>query len=138
MDIMQEMLTRLQQGEKVETLAQELTDAINDANAQFQKEQAAKQVGNKKVAAADNLIRACAELARAYNLSDEDVNEILTFRGEDLVAFIDEIAGYVQEYTEIRSAIAEKRLRSVLAAKQAKAKPLAGDPLEDFLDKYVR
>lgn len=72
-----DILARLQNGESADTIAQELVNALNAANAQFIEEQAAAQKANDIAAQKAEFVEEMAEIVRDY---------IMTFHADSYIA----------------------------------------------------
>lgn len=70
---MNDILARLQAGESADTIAQEMVDALNAANAQFAEEQAANDVKAQKA----EFVEEMADIVRDY---------IMTFHADSFIA----------------------------------------------------
>lgn len=153
MDFTSELLSQLQAGKSVDDLAAELTKAINAAHAENERIKAAEAEAkrkaefeakrkaaeaeaarNDKIAAMDNLIDAIVDLLAAYEVDGAVLDAIEDTNPEQLVDAIDEALPAIQEYVELVSAVEDLREKHSPAPKQA---PI-GDPIEDFLNKFVR
>lgn len=150
MDYMNDILARLQRGESVETIAAQLTKDINAANDRYQAEKAAAEAAAKakreasvarerKVDAIKFLLGAVDEVSAAWDL-DLETDEITDSDIDDLVTAIDEMAPILQKQKELMDAIKELRETPVgdRSMKTAPDLPAVGDPIEDFLNKFVR
>ena len=72
-----DILARLQAGESADTIAQELVNALNAANAQFVEEQAAAQKANDIAAQKAEFVEEMADIVRDY---------IMTFHADSYIA----------------------------------------------------
>ena len=72
-----DILARLQNGESADTIAQELVNALNAANAQFIEEQAAAQKANDIAAQKAEFVEEMADIVRDY---------IMTFHADSYIA----------------------------------------------------
>jgi len=155
MDFTSELLARLQEGESVDSLAIELTKAINDAHAENERikaEQEAKrkaeaeakrqaeQLAQDKYDAIESLLCAVEKVIVAWDLG----NDVLDFVGEidtdELVQELDEAIPAAKAYAELMEKLgALREPRSAVNAElpQSKLTP-KNDPIEDFLNKFVR
>ena len=143
MDYMSDILARLQRGESVEAIASQLTKDINAANDKYNAELEAKRkaeqeaklkaaaeeaVRNDKIKAMSKVIDAVVDLLAAYEVDPADI-----------IDTIDEALPAIQEYMELMSALEGLREKQDPApAKPAPAKRPTGDPIEDFLNQFVR
>lgn len=129
MDYMQDIMTRLQKGESVEDIAAQMTKDINAANAEFQKEQEKRA----KLAPKRKAVRAALDaVADMFEVCFEDSNIAADLRELDETDLVDEIER-------------ELPLIKMLATMGDNPKPRAkddkksaADPIEDFLNKFVR
>lgn len=153
MDFTSELLAQLQAGKSVDDLAAELTKAINEAHAQNERIKAAEAEAkrkaefeakrkaaeaeaarNDKIAAMDKLIDAIVDLLAAYEVDGAILDTIEDTDPAQIVDAIDEAMPTIQEYVELVSAVEDLREKHTPAPKQG---PI-GDPIEDFLNKFVR
>lgn len=112
----EDILARLQNGEDVDAIAQEMTDALNDANDQFQKEEEAKA---KKAAAEAHVkeVRKLQDLQEILDLmhdfcieyycdSDEDINTVqaafATLDAKSVDKMIEEAGAYAVKMAEMQ------------------------------------
>ena len=72
-----DILARLQAGESADTIAQELVNALNAANAQFAEEQAAAKKANDIAAQKAEFVEEMADIVRDY---------IMTFHADSYIA----------------------------------------------------
>ena len=153
MDFTSELLSQLQAGKSVDDLAAELTKAINAAHAENERIKAAEAEAkrkaefeakrkaaeaeaarNDKIAAMDNLIDAIVDLLAAYEVDGAVLDAIEDTDPAQIVDAIDEAMPAIQEYVELVSTVEDLREKRTPAPKQAPV----GDPIEDFLNKFVR
>ena len=130
---MSDILARLQKGESVEDIAKEMTDAINEANRQYTEEkntsiQKKREAMAAVFAAIDNLAAVCGapEFKVGSTVPDEEIDGL-----------IDTFEKTLRSIQGLRSLLAE------LEEPQAKPrvtenKTCAKDPIEEFLNKYIR
>jgi chromosome segregation ATPase len=129
MDYMQDIMTRLQKGESVEDIAAQMTKDINAANAAFQEEKNKRA----KLEPKRKAVRAALDaVANMFEVCFEDSNIAADLRELDENDLVDEIEK-------------ELPLIKMLAAMSDNPKPRAkddkksaADPIEDFLNKFVR
>lgn len=148
MDYMNDMLARLQRGESVEALASELTNAINEANNKYQAELKAAEEAkrqeaaaeeahrSKKIAAMDNLISAVVDLLAAYDIVSETLDAVKDTDSAELIDIIDAALPAVQEYMNLLEALEGSRKAPTGVCCKASTKK--HDPIEDFLNRFVR
>lgn len=127
MDYMNEIMARLQKGESVDTIAAEMTKALNEANDEFQKQQEKSAALKEKAAAMRNALDAVADLLDAFDL-DKEIGDNL--REMDATELVDEIEREMPLMKMLIEMDQEKK------SKRA-AKP-SGDSIEEFLNKFVR
>ena len=104
-----DILTRLQNGEKAEDIANELINALNDANDTYNKEVAAKkaesEVKAKKVADMQDILDLLHDFCIEYYCdSNEDINEVEAvfneFTAEKVIEIVEEAGTAVLELNE--------------------------------------
>lgn len=152
MDFTSELLARLQKGESVDSLAAELTKAINDAhieNERIKAEQEAKRraeleakrqaemKAQDKYDAIESLLCAIEKTIIAWDLGDDILNAIEEINTEELVQELDEAIPAAKAYVEMMEKIGSLR-EARPASDTASAKTNKNDPIEDFLNQFVR
>ena len=104
-----DILTRLQNGEKAEDIANELINALNDANDAYNKEVEAKkaesEVKAKKVADMQDILDLLHDFCIEYYCdSNEDINEVEAafdeFTAEKVIEIVEEAGAAVLELNE--------------------------------------
>ena len=104
-----DILTRLQNGEKAEDIANELINALNDANDAYNKEVEAKKAESetkaKKVADMQDILDLLHDFCIEYYCdSNEDINEVETafdeFTAEKVIEIVEEAGAAVLELNE--------------------------------------
>ena len=104
-----DILTRLQNGEKAEDIANELTNALNDANDAYNKEVEAKKAESetkaKKVADMQDILDLLHDFCIEYYCdSNEDINEVEAafdgFTAEKVIEIVEEAGAAVLELNE--------------------------------------
>ena len=104
-----DILTRLQNGEKAEDIANELINALNDANDTYNKEVAAKKAEDetkvKKVADMQDILDLLHDFCIEYYCdSNEDINEVeavfTEFTAEKVIEIVEEAGAAVLELNE--------------------------------------
>ena len=104
-----DILTRLQNGEKAEDIANELINALNDANDAYNKEVEAKKAENevkaKKVADMQDILDLLHDFCIEYYCdSNEDINEVEAvfdeFTAEKVIEIVEEAGAAVLELNE--------------------------------------
>ena len=139
MDFKAELLARLQAGESADSLASELTKAINEANKENERlrqeaeakrkaeEEAlfkSRELARNKAEAVDNLLIALEDIVVAWSLGDDLIEVIEHINPDDLVQEMDKIKDMMDKYEEL------------FAAATTPTKPK--NALDEFLNKYVR
>lgn len=148
MDFTSELLARLQKGESVDSLAAELTKAINDAHTENERIKAeqkaaaeakrqAEMKAQDKYDAIESLLCAVEKVIVAWDLG----NDVLDFVGEidtdELVQELDEAIPAAKAYVELAEKLGTLR-EARPASDTASAKTNKNDPIEDFLNQFVR
>ena len=104
-----DILARLQNGEKAEDIANELINALNDANDTYNKEVAAKKAEDetkaKKVADMQDILDLLHDFCIEYYCdSNEDINEVEAafdeFTAEKVIEIVEEAGAAVLELNE--------------------------------------
>ena len=104
-----DILTRLQNGEKAEDIANELINALNDANDTYNKEVAAKKAESeakaKKVADMQDILDLLHDFCIEYYCdNNEDINEVEAvfdeFTAEKVIEIVEEAGAAVLELNE--------------------------------------
>ena len=106
-----DILTRLQNGEKAEDIANELINALNDANDTYNKEAAAKKAEDeakakreaRKVADMQDILDALHDFCIEYYCdSNEDINEVHAafneLTAEKVIEMVEEVGTAVLEF----------------------------------------
>lgn len=137
MDFKAELLARIQAGEKIDDLASELTKAINEASAEAerirQEAEAKKQKeAELKETAIDNLLIALEDIAAAWDLGDDLIDALEHINPDEIVQEMDKLKDLMDKYDELLAA--KPNLAAMAYDKPAKPK----DPIQEFLNKYVR
>lgn len=142
MDFTAEFLARLQAGETADSLAAQLTKAINDANKENERLKAeaeakrkadeaaefrARELARDKADAIDSLLIALEKIVMVWGLGDELIEVIEHVNPDEVVQEMDKIKDLVDKYDELFAA---------MAAPKAESKPQSA--LDEFLNKYVR
>lgn len=142
MDFKAELLARLQAGESADSLASELTKAINEANKENERirqeaeakrkaEEAAefhaRELARNKAEAVDNLLIALEDIIVAWGLGDDLIEVIEHINPDDLVQEMDKIKDMMDKYEKLFAAMATP-----------KGEPKPKNALDEFLNKYVR
>ena len=104
-----DILTRLQNGEKAEDIANELINALNDANDAYNKEVEAKKAESetkaKKVADMQDILDLLHDFCIEYYCdSNEDINEVEAvfdeFTAEKVIEIVEEAGAAVLKFDE--------------------------------------
>ena len=104
-----DILTRLQNGEKAEDIANELINALNDANDAYNKEVEAKKAESeakaKKVADMQDILDLLHDFCIEYYCdSNEDINEVEAafdeFTAEKVIEIVEEAGAAVLKFEE--------------------------------------
>jgi hypothetical protein len=113
----EDILARLQNGEDVDAIAQEMTDALNDANDQFQKEKEEEEKAREYEAKAKELqkladLQEILDLMRDFCIeyyceNDEDVNTVhaafATLDAKSVDKMIEEAGAYAVRMAEMQN-----------------------------------
>ena len=132
MDYMDEFFKRLQKGERVEDIANQITKDINDANTKYVQEQEAKKkikASNSKeakVSAVNHIICALAEFLYSYDASKELIGMVEAIDAQEIVDYLDETLPFAEKYIDAVDMIKEKH------------KKTDQDAIDEFLDKFIR
>ena len=132
MDYMDEFLKRLQKGERVEDIANQITKDINDANNKYIQEQEAKKkikTSNSKeakVSAVNHIICALAEFLYSYDASKELIGMVEAIDAQEIVDYLDETLPFAEKYIDAVDMIKEKHKKTDQEA------------IDEFLDKFIR
>ena len=100
-----DILTRLQNGEKAEDIANELINALNDANDAYNKEVAESEAKAKKVADMQDILDLLHDFCIEYYCdSNEDINEVEEvfdeFTAEKVIEIVEEAGAAVLKFDE--------------------------------------
>ena len=104
----EDILARLHNGEDVDAIAQEMTDALNDANDQFQKEEEAKKGKElQKLADLQSILDAMHDFCIEYYCDDaEDINTVhaafATLDAKSVDKMIEEAGAYAVRMAEMQ------------------------------------
>ena len=132
----EDILNQLNAGKSIESIAAELTDALNAANDEYIAAQAVSAKRDKKIAIAkqfNDLIREyaeleCPELASIMTMDEEDVDA--------LIGAMDELFGVVKMASAMRDMFAEPQICNRRASAQAPKSD--DDVLNDFISKFCQ
>ena len=137
MDFKAELLARIQAGEKIDDLASELTKAINEASAEAERlrqeaEAKRKADAELKETAIDNLLIALEDVVVAWDLGDDLIDALEHINPSEIVQEMDKLKDLMDKYEELLAA--KPNLAAMAYDKPAKPQ----DPIQEFLNKYVR
>ena len=137
MDFKAELLARIQAGEKIDDLASELTKAINEASAEAERLRQEKEAKRKaeaelKETAIDNLLIALEDVVAAWDLGDDLIDALEHINPDEIVQEMDKLKDLMDKYEELLAA--KPNLAAMAYDKPVKPK----DPIQEFLNKYVR
>ena len=148
MNYTNEILERLQKGESVEDIAATLTKSLNDANEQHKAIEAAKKAEaeakakaeqdnfySQKVEVVTGLLANCADLCALYDLDEELVNAIEEIEPEEIVETFEQMIPFLNKYVALSQELEELKNKNLKSDKTAVR---AADPIEDFLNNFVR
>lgn len=155
MDISNEILARLQNGESVENIAADLTKSINTANeaytAQKEAEEKAKRealdqaalIADKRDAVIDFLDSIC-NICATWGVAEDLVNDLEDISDEDIsdiVNAIDQAIPFITKYVdlqkELHTCFQPKKVDNCDCA-ECHAPEAKVDPIESFLNTFVR
>ena len=132
MDYMQDIMARLQKGESVEDIAAQMTKDINAANAAFQEEKNKKSKLQTKIKAARAAMDALADFYELYAGSDDlVVTGLRELDAEEVVNDVEKEWPVI----ELLMGLSKDSNPKPRAKDDGKS---AADPIEDFLNKFVR
>jgi hypothetical protein len=148
MNYTDDILARLQNGESVNTVARELTDSLNKASSAYAEQQKAKAEAEKKAAAEKekaalkqkksdaivNLIDSIAYIFEVWGIDEKDIEELCEISDHD----VNEIIGLLDLSLPLltKSNIIQKEVQNIIP--KAEKKVSAADPVQEFLDLFVR
>ena len=129
-----DFLTRLRNGEDIGTIADEITDSLNEANKVYLEEQEKKRQADSdrrnKVEVADDLLLALFDLFDLYDINTDFLDELTP---EDVVDLCDEVMPVLKAYAGFF-----ENLRDIDKAKDKTHQcAKCDDPITDFLKKFV-
>lgn len=148
-DYTKDILTRLQAGEDVETIAADLTKSLNAAKeqsdeidrkrkAEAEAKRKAESKANKKVEAVDCLIDALIDVCDAWSLDDDLIYTIDQIDAKEVVNTIDKMIPFIQHYIELQEAMDEVLTKDSTHEVKPATGASAEDPIERFLNMFVR
>lgn len=129
-----DFLTRLRNGEDIGTIADEITDSLNEANRVYLEEQEKKcqteSDRRNKVEVADDLLTALYDLLDLYDVDTDPLDELTP---EDVVDLCDEVMPVLKAYAGFY-----ENLKDIDKAKDKTSHcEKCNDPITDFLKKFV-
>lgn len=143
-----DIFTRLQAGESVESIAKELTENLNKANEQYKAEQEAKakeaakrKENTLKVEAINFLIDALVEVGEAWGFADTVKEVFDDIDAEEIVEDIDKAMPVIKQYFDLQKSMNDLLDGSPKAkdtVNKATVIATAEDPIESFLNAFVR
>ena len=148
-DYTKDILTRLQAGEDVETIAAELTKSLNTAKeqsdeidrkrkAEAEAKRKAEFETNTKVEAVNGLIDALIDVCDAWGLDDDLIYAIDEIDAKEVVNTIDKMIPFIQQYVELQEAMDGVLNKDSTHEVKPATAPGAEDPIERFLNTFVR
>lgn len=136
MDYTTDIFARLQKGEKIEDIAKQLTEDLNKAHEQYQdaakKEEAKRQVMANRFQAMKDIIAAVVNFLEQYDVDESLLNKMRDVSDDEVEQLIQEAENELKVYNTLANAFA-----SLNAAPRAKMTKNT-DPIEDFLNRFVR
>ena len=109
-----EILARLQNGESMDTIANEISSLLNSAKDAYEAEEAAKRaeaesakrVEECKVQEMEDIIELIADWAHTYYDVDEEVFDLIS--AEDVIKIIEECKAYVDAMEKLAASLGTK------------------------------
>lgn len=141
MDYMEDILARLEKGESVDSIAADLTIAINKANTEYEAKRKEKEKAvsrSTKIAAMDALIADLIDLLAAYEVEGEVLDTLEETNSAEIIDAIDESLPAIQKYMELMDAVRAPEPEPKQPVKGPVKEPTKQDPIEEFLNKFVR
>lgn len=155
MDISNEILTRLQNGEDIENIVADVTKSINTANETYTAQKEAEEKAKREaIAQADlledkrdavnNFLDSICYLCATWGVAEDLVNDIENASDEDIdniVKTLDQsipfIIKYIDLQKELRTHLQPKKIETCDCA-ECNAPEAKVDPIENFLNTFVR
>lgn len=134
MDYTNDILARLQRGESVDNIAAQITKNLNDANILYAKKKQEAEARRKaelqesKLNAAEQLLGGLYSLLRLYDADDEVLDLVDDCSAEELIDELDKTLPALQKLAALNVRVSP--------AGDCSAK--TNDPIEDFLNRFVR
>ena len=143
MDYMKDILARLEKGESVDDIATDLTIAINKANTEYEAKRKEKEKAvsrSTKIAAMDALLADLVDLLAAYEVEGEILDTLEETDSAEIIDAIDESLPAIQKYIELMDAMRapEPGPEPKQPVRGPVKEPTKQDPIEEFLNKFVR
>ena len=143
MDYMNDFLAQLQKGESVEDLAKQLTAALNEANRKYKEDKTA--VRQEKIACFEDIFDALHTLLGLYGVDTSHFKDISKSEIEKMVDELDEAVPAIQELENLdfdellrRTPIGDSKKDYIVEKPGKLYMKKSDDPIEAFLDKFVR
>ena len=155
MDISNEILTRLQNGEDIENIVADVTKSINTANETYVAQKEAEEKAKKEALdqadlledkrdAVNNFLDSICYLCATWGVVEDLVNDLENVSDEDIddiVETLDQSIPFITKYIDL-----QKELRTCLQPKKVEVCDCAEchtpeakvDPIESFLNTFVR
>ena len=143
MDYMKDILARLEKGESVDDIATDLTIAINKANTEYEAKRKEKEKAvsrSTKIEAMDALLADLVDLLAAYEVEGEVLDTLEETDSAEIIDAIDESLPAIQKYMELMDAMRapEPGPEPKQPVRGPVKEPTKQDPIEEFLNKFVR
>ena len=141
MDYMEDILARLEKGESVDSIATDLTVAINKANTEYEAKRKEKEKAvsrSTKIAAMDALLADLIDLLAAYEVEGEVLDTLEETDSAEIIDAIDESLPAIQKYMELMDAMRAPEPEPKQPVKGPVKESTKQDPIEEFLNKFVR
>jgi hypothetical protein len=138
---MKDILARLEKGESVDDIATDLTIAINKANTEYEAKRKEKEKAvsrSTKIAAMDALLADLVDLLAAYEVEGEVLDTLEETDSAEIIDAIDESLPAIQKYMELMDAMRAPEPEPKQPVKGPVREPTKQDPIEEFLNKFVR
>lgn len=136
MDYTTDIFARLQKGEKIEDIAKQLTDDLNKAHEQYQdaakQEEAKRQAMANKSQAMKDVIAAFVKFLEQCGVDESLLNIMRDVSDDEVEQLIQEAENELKACNTLANAFA-----SLTISPGAKATKSV-DPIEDFLNRFVR
>ena len=130
----EDFLARLQKGESVDSIANKLTNALNEANKEYEEYLEIQKKSENKRNSVAAFVDSFANLFDAYGAKDETIKAIRDSDVDALVAELEELVSLVEVYG--KTLLEDDKAVWGSASRYAKSKDV--DPIEEFLNNHVR